>query len=337
MICETQEEGAWPIGHPLPLPTWRNLSQQPYYTFTIWQYEELASNIELFVQRLLEDRNYDTVGNFLKLYNLYKTHGSNNLSEFFHRYRPIISTEHHTCVGLALELWYRLQQLNQRFPNLSNHFYLVSCEEAIDTVPEYAGMGDNIQLLADTLEKEHVLLALKINVMGRVGVLLCDPGYHVARVITVMRDKTYPHTGWFTQSSEDSLKKEYNYIFSTTNTKYVEWMERETRGGIQKHQVSLIYTSRPYLTAIDVTERRNLVYDFRSLLSRDTKGHLLAGFYFKVSPGNKEFTVFYQENGRKRRVKMDFDMFLHKNKVRMRVVVVFVGMVVEEWSKSVDK
>lgn len=85
MIYETQEDGAWPIGHPLPLPTWRNYSQQPYYTPTIWQYEELASNIELFVQRILEDRNYDTVGNFLKLYQLYKNSGSENLADFFHR------------------------------------------------------------------------------------------------------------------------------------------------------------------------------------------------------------------------------------------------------------
>lgn len=58
-------------------------------------------------------------------------------------------------------------------------------------------MGDNIHMVADTLEKEHVLLALKVNVQGRVGILLCDPGYHVARVITVMRDRTYPHTGNF--------------------------------------------------------------------------------------------------------------------------------------------
>lgn len=108
--------------------------------------------------------------------------------------------------------------------------------------------------------------------------------------------------------------KEYNYTFSLTNGKYIEWSERETRQGIQKQQTSLIYISRPYLTAVDVTERRNLVYDFRSLLSRDTKGYLIAGLYFKVKPGEKEFTVFYQDHGRKR-VKMNFNQFLNSNEV----------------------
>ena len=48
---------------------------------------------------------------------------------------------------------------------------------------------------AATTEKEHVLIALKIIIGNRPGVLLLDPGYHVARVITVMADHVYPHTG----------------------------------------------------------------------------------------------------------------------------------------------
>lgn len=195
LIYETQEEGPWPVGHPLPLPTWSATSKETYYTATIWQYEELATNIELHVQRLLEERNYDTVGNFIKIYQKFKESKSDNLAEFYHDYSPEISIKHHTCVGLALELWYRLSKLDTRFPNLSSHFYLVSCEESVDATPGYADMGDNIHMLADTLEKEHVLLALKVNVAGRTGILLCDPGYHVARVITIMRDKVYPHTG----------------------------------------------------------------------------------------------------------------------------------------------
>lgn len=45
------------------------------------------------------------------------------------------------------------------------------------------------------LEKEHVMVAIRICINGRKGVVLCDPGYHVARVVTVMADEKYPHTG----------------------------------------------------------------------------------------------------------------------------------------------
>lgn len=63
------------------------------------------------------------------------------------------------------------------------------------------------------------------------------------------------------------------------------------------------------MTAVDVTERRNLAYNFRSLLSRDQKGHLIAGVYFKVLMNNDEFTVFYQNMG-KQRTKMHFSAFM---------------------------
>jgi hypothetical protein len=46
-----------------------------------------------------------------------------------------------------------------------------------------------------SVEKEHVLVAMRVEVAGRPGTLLLDPGYHIARVITVMADNFYPHTG----------------------------------------------------------------------------------------------------------------------------------------------
>lgn len=60
---------------------------------------------------------------------------------------------------------------------------------------EYAALSDSLDTVAYSLEKEHVLLALTFEIDGRNGVLLCDPGYHVGRVITVMCDGVYPHTG----------------------------------------------------------------------------------------------------------------------------------------------
>lgn len=43
----------------------------------------------------------------------------------------------------------------------------------------------------------------------------------------------------------------------------MEWHERETRGAVLKWQTSLVYAARPYLDGVNVTERRNLVYNFR--------------------------------------------------------------------------
>ena len=47
----------------------------------------------------------------------------------------------------------------------------------------------------DISEKEHVLVALKIKIGARYGILLLDPGYHIGRVITIMKDQFYPNTG----------------------------------------------------------------------------------------------------------------------------------------------
>ncbi|KAK0175448.1 hypothetical protein PV327_009196 [Microctonus hyperodae] len=235
------------------------------------------------------------------------------VERFYQKYQPLITRKHHTCVGLSFELLSRLSLLNDRFPGIANGLYLVSCEETIGDIEGYVGGPP----AADSGEKEHVLVCLKIEINGRRGVLLLDPGYHVARVITVMVDKHYPHTGWFTQSDEPSCKKEYNYSLCPQDPDYVEWHERENRpGALERTQVALIYVARPYLTAIDVTERRNIVYNFRSLLARDTKGHVTAGLYFPLTLDNAQmFTIFYQTNDGKNRVKMPFNKFYSTSKI----------------------
>ncbi|KAK9729326.1 hypothetical protein QE152_g15995 [Popillia japonica] len=309
LLEATQVEGAWPIDHPLPLPTWAAQAKQPLKFTTVWEYEELASNIEYHVQKILEEHNYNTVGNFLTLYQGFKRSGCSSLSEYYQSYSPPITSLHHTCVGLALELWKKLFALNHQFPNFTNHLYLVSCEEGVESL-DYVALLEDIEEVSNILEKEHVLLALKFEISGRSGVLLCDPGYHVGRVVTVMHDAVYPHTGWFVQSEEGAIKKEYCYTFSLVNPNFIEWTERNTKSGITELFTALIYIERPYLTAVDVTERRNLVYNFRSLLSRDTKGHLMAGIYFKVKDNSDDFTIFYHDGG-KQRMKMNFSIFLY--------------------------
>lgn len=61
------------------------------------------------------------------------------------------------------------------------------------------------------------------------------------------------------------------------------------------------------MTPIQVTERRNLVYNFRSFLSRDTKGHLIAGLYFPVKEG-ADSIVFYTDGNTKKRYKIPLQM-----------------------------
>lgn len=39
------------------------------------------------------------------------------------------------------------------------------------------------------------MVALQIEICGRGGIILLDPGYQIGRVITVMNDQKYPHTG----------------------------------------------------------------------------------------------------------------------------------------------
>lgn len=46
-----------------------------------------------------------------------------------------------------------------------------------------------------TSEKEHVVIALNIELESRVGVLILDTGYHVPQPVIVMEDGLYPHTG----------------------------------------------------------------------------------------------------------------------------------------------
>lgn len=81
----TQFAGLWPIDHPLPLPAWAPMAKEPLKFTTIWEYEELASNIEYNLQKILSEHNYNTVGNFLSLYQGFKRSGCSSLSEFYQR------------------------------------------------------------------------------------------------------------------------------------------------------------------------------------------------------------------------------------------------------------
>jgi len=314
LLDKTQVIHLWPLEHPLPLPKWNSRVQKAYKIEDMETYQRLCWDIEVNLQKLLEDLNYDTVNNLLIFYQAYKKWGRGDFIKFFRSYSPPICPPNLTCVGLALELWNRLRILDDSFPNISEFFFIVSCEENIGSLDDYISNGRCLDAYA--VEKEHVLLAIKFELGNRQGILLSDPGYHVGRVVTVMKDHSYPHTGWFVQSNENNIKKEYNYQYSSLNNAFVEWKSLTVKNEIvQSSETALIYVSRAYQTAVDVTERRNLVYNFRSLLSRDQKGHLIAGIYFKIKENSDEFTIFYKDGDLKKRVKMNFSEFARGGEV----------------------
>ncbi len=110
------------------------------------------------------------------------------------------------------------------------------------------------------------------------------------------------------QSNENNCQKEYNYKFDFDNEDYVLWEVKETRPhGLVKVIENLVYVGVPYVAPVDVTERRNLVYEFKCLVSRNADGRLIAGVYFPVGKnGADKFTIFYQDENVTKREKFSF-------------------------------
>lgn len=300
---------------PLPLPIWAKTSKEPLVIDKLYAYEDLVAIIETTLQHMIQETHYDTVNNFIDFYDSFKNSRFKNLREFFQYYSPPVNRQNHMCVSLGMEIVARVALLR---PDIAEYFYLVSCEEAVEDTISYIEHCEesNIEAAAWSLEKEHALVAMKIIVAGREGMIILDPGYHVARVVTVMKDQNYPHTGFFTQSDEPGCKREYCYTFSHNCDHFISWHERTTRNGQQKYEVSLIFVDRPYRSALDVTVRRNLVYNFRSLLSRDAKGRVFAGVYFPVLADSTDacVTIFYDEgiDNKILKTKVKFAAFINK-------------------------
>lgn len=94
-----------------------------------------------------------------------------------------------------MELWHRLSlNMENKYPDIGKHICVVSCEEDIGNTPIYTDQSRRLES-AYNLEKEHSLMCLKVEFSGRLATLLCDPGYHVSRVVIIMADRSYPHTG----------------------------------------------------------------------------------------------------------------------------------------------
>ena len=201
----------------------------------------MCALIEVSLHRLLEETHYNTVNNFIDFHQSFKKSTKTaDLHQFYKSYVPPINRRHHMCVSLAMEIVARLDEV---CPQLTKHFYIVSCEEAVDAAKPYIDYCEEVGMdtTVSSLEKEHALIAMKVNVAGREGFMVIDPGYHVARAVTVMKDQCYPHTGWFTQSDEPHCKREYCYTISSASGDFIEWAEMATRGETETYEMSLIH------------------------------------------------------------------------------------------------
>ncbi|XP_033253698.1 uncharacterized protein LOC117193079, partial [Drosophila miranda] len=297
-----QINGVWPLGHPLPLPDWTSgegeAGKGNLIFDNVWQYEELNGIVESTLQRMLEETHYNTVNLFVDFYRSFKRTRRSDLRSFFQFYDVPINRRHHMRVSLAFEIMARMVQM---FPVLAQYLYVVSCEEQVMDCNDYVQLDEEYGLNSANaaVEKEHVMVAMRIAIGERRGVMILDPGYHVSREVTVMKDKSYPHTG---KSALQKCIADY----------YTRYSKRRIIDNDHIYQTSLVYVAQEYITAIDVTVRRNLVYNFRSLLLRDAKGQVYAGIYFPLVANVQEsyLTIFYDgPNEQRVRTKLMFSGF----------------------------
>lgn len=82
LIEHHQEFGPWPLELPLPLPRWKDAQVKPYRVDSLREFEALASEIEMHLRKVLEEHNYDTVGNFFDFYDSYQDSGCDNVMDF---------------------------------------------------------------------------------------------------------------------------------------------------------------------------------------------------------------------------------------------------------------
>ncbi|XP_032780114.2 uncharacterized protein LOC116918502, partial [Daphnia magna] len=283
----------WPPDRPLPYPAWGAIKTR-LHVASLERFHELILALTTCVEDQLKTHCYNTVGNFLTFFESYKNRKdlTQSLESFYHEYNPPITPKHHTCVGLGLDLAGRIVELEQTYPGISSALFLASCEEDIGNVNRYVSTPTPD---TRTSEKEHVVIALNISLEGRVGVLILDTGYHVPRPVIIMEDRLYPHTGWFKPGGTSRSRRLYNYTLHPSG-RYVLWDVKEIRKGIEECESALIYTHQAFLSPVDCTERRNLVYNFKSLLKRDARGNVIAGLYFGLKPFELgHFALFYQD------------------------------------------
>lgn len=286
---------------PLPEPEWG--SEPEYLEFSsLVTFQFLLQELRLILAAELESHSYNTFGSFIEFYDAFLKQGL-PFEEFYQSYKPMILPESLSCVGLGCSLIDSMKaSLSNCYPGLKCALFIASCEEVVLDVDTYTNFSPPA---SSTSVKEHVLVVLRVMIEGREGYIVLDPGYHVNIPVIVMSDGKYPNTGWFLLSETSKVKKEYNY---TVDGSYIKWHVKETRGGKVKSWTNLIYIEKKFLSYISVSEKRNLVFNFRTLVARDKK-QPVAGMYCNFE-GDEKFTFFFNdESFNRQEVKIPFEYF----------------------------
>lgn len=245
----------------------------------------------------------------MDFYTAFKKSNYSELKPFFHTYKPVLKREYQLCVNMAMEAIAGIAEFN---PDVAKKMYLVSCQEVVKDDSAYVERCDKqgIENICKFVEKEHCLAALRISIGGRDGIALIDTGYHISRVVTVMKDKLPPHSGSFIQTQNGNYLKEYEYFLHAKSDNFVSWEARTTKNGTESRITSLIYIKSHFKTAIDVSARRNLAFDMRSLVSRTTTGSLLAGIYFQLKNTTEpQVSLLYQKTHGAFKLNLNFSCF----------------------------
>lgn len=269
------------------------------------EYKGLRGHLTQHLREVLQQHPYDTVSNFVRFCESYVSWregggrgDGNRLREFYRDYDPPMLPGRHTCVGLTCLLETRLAAMENEYPGLKDATYKVGCEEEVHNMAWYCEGPTP----PPTCEMEHVLLCVRVRISGRAGVVLLDPGYHVGDAITIMEDAEAPTSGVLKGGTASrGLTRNYRYRAWGENPAFVAWEVHERRGDASKEKkhISVIYVGRPFLSPLEVAERRNLAYPFKSLVARDETGSITCGLYFPVlHASTAHLTLFTQETGR---------------------------------------
>lgn len=291
-------EDEWPMDRALPLPEWG--CERPELNFgSLPQYQRFLGHVQEHLHQALMTQCYDTMSNFIVFGQEYVSLREEYpaLEEFYRDYDPPLLHGRYTCVGLACDLATKLSTLEMQYPGLKDATYQVSCEEEIDNADWYCSNG--VPPIT-TCEKEHVLVCIRIRLSGRAGVLLLDPGYHIGEPITVMEDGLAPQSGIIqANTTKINVIRSYHYRYRHDNPAFVVWDVVEERDGrVTSQHTSLIHIARPFLSGIDIAERRNLVYPFKTLVGREPTGRLKCGLYFPLREcGQTTITFFHYVDG----------------------------------------
>ena len=130
-----------------------------------------------------------------------------------------------------------------------------------------------------------------------------------------MEDQLFPQSEPQVILTGDT-KRVNSYKLFDGNSNYVVWnLLKSINGEEVKDSDNVILINKPFLSGLDIAERRNLVYPVKTLLNRDKRGTLTSGLYIVLKPiGSAKLTLFFNNiSGEQVKVNVPMSYFLDKS------------------------